>query len=343
MNETPAFTSIRDRIKDQPNLYPTKHYNTNIAIAAKMGSAQLGSLARLPPELRLSVYENALSNGPAPALMRASRAIYNEIKPRLYDTIDIHVYPVLGDPFIRVSFRRLKNASWSFMEESDCFRDRGGLHDIPYNSFKNTRVNIYARDQKSLGQLAYLWVKIEDFVGILCTQRTLKNTRLELNLCPYKGHVWTTPQQQNLEELRASYLRDPLPPSQTRPNPFLIVPSPRWDTDFFWIPFARLYKKPNCQKQLSDGTAHNLKELIWSIQAFLGSAADVVQEREAEWLRSRVLTRRTLKYVQCGGPLPPSLTVPMMNAESEPECVAMYLPPVLKLLLGPKSVGKGGC
>jgi hypothetical protein len=312
-----------------------------MTIMTKMTSTQLGSLARLPPELRLFVYENAVSNGTVPGLMRASRAIHNEIKPRLYDTIDIHVYPLLNDPFIRVSFRRLKNASWSFMEESDCFRDHGGLHNIPYNRFKNTRVNIYAPKQKSLGQLAYLWVKIDDFAGILCTQRTLKNTRLELNLCPYKGQVWTTPQQQKLEEVRASYLRNPFLPSEARPNPFLVVLSPRWDMDFFWIPFARLYKKSDCQKQLSDGTAHDLKELIWSIQVFLGSGADVAHEKEAQWLRSRVLTQRTLKYVQCGGPLPPASTAPM-KADSEPECMTMYLPPVLKLLLSPKSVGKGG-
>lgn len=303
-----------------------------------MASAQLGSLARLPAELRLSIYENAVSNGTAPALMRASRAIYNEIEPRLYDTIDIHVYPVISEPFIKISFGRLTNAGWSFTEESDCFRDSNGLHDIPYNRFKNTRVNIYASDQKSVGQLAYLWVKIEDFVGIMCTQRTLKNTRLELNLRPYNGHVWTTPQQQKLEELRASYLRNPFPPSETRPSPFSVVPSPRWDTDFFWVPFARLYKQPNCQKRFSDGTFCDLHALIWSIQVFLGSGTDVAKGKEAEWLRSRVLTQRILNYVECGEPLPRSLWVPIIQLKSEPECVTTYLPPVLRLLLSPKSV-----
>ncbi|KAL4783111.1 hypothetical protein BJX76DRAFT_330972 [Aspergillus varians] len=280
-----------------------------------MSPAQFGSLSRLPPELRLSIYERALSNGAA-TLMRTSRAIYNEIKPRLYDTLDIHIYPASNDPWIRISFRRLPNTSWSLIQEGDCFRVRGGLRNLPYNRFKLTRVIIYAPDPNNLGQLMYLWVKVEVFVQILLLQRTLKYTKLMMELRPHKGYVWTTVQQQALEQLQAKYLRSAFPAPFS--NPFRAPPpSPRWDTDFFWIPFGRMHKNPNTQKTLSDGSVHNLAALIESIQVFFGTELDTAGGKEAEALRFRRLTTRVVDYVERGGLWP---------YKDRPRCIREWLP-----------------
>ncbi|KAL4918133.1 hypothetical protein BDW62DRAFT_201003 [Aspergillus aurantiobrunneus] len=280
-----------------------------------MPLSQFGTLSSLPPELRLYIYEQALSNGTA-SLMRTSRAIYNEIKPRLYDTLDIHVYPRHNDPWIRVSFRRLPNTSWSLMEEAHCFRARGGLRNLPYNRFKLTRVNIHAPDPKDLGQLMYLWVKIESFVQVLLKQRTLKYMGVEMNLRPYKDHVWTTGQQRTLERLRANQLHC----GCTNDNPLSTYPlplSPRWDFDFFWISFARLNKNQYQEKTLSDGSVHCLIDLIESIQVFFGTELDTLKGKEAEALRFRRLTTRVLDHVERGGLWP---------YEDRPESVKAWLP-----------------
>lgn len=143
-----------------------------------------GSFQRLPAELRLAIWEYALSNG-STAIMRTSRAFYEDISDRLYDTIQYHLYPRYDDPWIRVSSRRLR-VSWTVERRENCFW--GGLWDLPYNK-TNLSIRIYAPDPKEKAQLIQLWLKVYAVVAIL--QQQAENARsIEISLCPFNGHDW---------------------------------------------------------------------------------------------------------------------------------------------------------
>ncbi|KAL4957426.1 hypothetical protein BDW69DRAFT_180623 [Aspergillus filifer] len=312
----------------------------------------LGSLAVLPPELRLMIYEHAVTNGSAPALMQTSKTINSEIKPRLYNTIDIHLYPRKPDPWARISFPLLPAASWTIKQEEDFNTRRRGVSALPYTRFNKTRVIIYAPDPKIVGQLAYLWVKVDAFAHVLCDQKTLKGCKIATDLRDYEGHTWTTDAERRLEAQKASYLRyAPLknPKSKTTPagwvlqTPYLAPPpSPRWATDFFWIPLRRMYlrkkKDPkNAMITLSDGSEHNMLNLIECIQVWLSVSLVRSNHKgpEAQELYRRVTAKRTIEYVMFGGPPPwESFSIAEElygDAVRKPE---KFLPGVVRELLG---------
>ncbi|KAL4923245.1 uncharacterized protein BDV17DRAFT_248129 [Aspergillus undulatus] len=298
----------------------------------------MSTLATLPPELRLLIYEYSLSNGSTPNLMRTSRTIHNEIYPRLYDTLDIHIYPHRSDPWIRVSYRRLKGASWCLWEEADCSRARRRLHSLPYNRFGLTRVLIYAPEPGNLGQLAWLWLKVDSFVHYLLDQRTLKCTDLAIELRSYRSHTWTTSAERHLDAVRAKSLRSCKPTFSSPWTTPPLFPMPRWDSDFFWIPFGRLYKNPRQTRTLSDGSTHHLNSLIEDIQMYLATELENAKGAEARAIRLRVETYRILRYVNTGGPWPwaracdgKDMTVGVNEARTPYEC----LPRLVKELLRP--------
>ncbi|KAL4968628.1 uncharacterized protein BDV14DRAFT_144983 [Aspergillus stella-maris] len=284
-------------------------------------TTEFGSLALLPPELRFMIYEHTVTNGSAPALMRTSKAINSEIKPRLYDTIDIHLYPRKLDPWARISFPLLPETSWTIEQEEDFDTRRRGVSALPYTRFNRTRVVIYAPDTKIIGQLAYLWIKTDAFAHVLCDQKTLKGCKIAIEFRDYRGHTWTTNAQRRLEAQKASYLRyAPLENSKSKttpagrvlPNPFIYpTPSPRWATDFFWIPLCRMYLRTTKDTQnatviLSDGSAHNMLNLIEGIQMWLSVSMVRSNHKgpEAQELYRRVTAWRTIEHIFKGGPPP---------------------------------------
>ncbi|KAL4863752.1 hypothetical protein BDV12DRAFT_201821 [Aspergillus spectabilis] len=242
--------------------------------------SKFGTLSLLPPELRLYIYEYALTNGTT-ALIRTCRSIHGEITHRLYaDALDVHLSPSLKDPHMAVSLRRL-HLSWSFNEEQ-CFNARGVLRNIPLQRYEATKINLYATDKGNLAQLALLWWKIKDLILILGNRRTLKGVKLELNLVPKNGCTWI----------------------QTLPNPLLTQQQPpfgSWTFDLFWIPFSKLHKTPNRIKPLSDGTTHPLDDLIEAIETFLSiELRTTMKGPEAKFLRNRQDLNMALDHVENG-------------------------------------------
>ncbi|KAL4789950.1 hypothetical protein BDV19DRAFT_394554 [Aspergillus venezuelensis] len=288
---------------------------------SRSSATGFGSLAILPPELRLMIYEHAVTNGSAPALLRTSKIINFEIKPRLYDTVDIHIYPRKLDPWARISFPLLPEAFWTIEQEEDFDTRRRGVSALPYTRFNRTRVIIYAPDPKIIGQLAYLWIKTDAFAHVLCEQKTLKGCKIAMDLRDYRGQTWTTNAQRRLEAQKASWLRyAPLenPKSKTTPagrilpDPYTYPsPSPHWEKDFFWIPLRRMYLRARKDTQsatviLSDGSAHNMLNLIESIQMWLGVLMVRSNHKgpEAQELNRRVTAWRTIEHIFNGGPPP---------------------------------------
>ncbi|KAL4938186.1 hypothetical protein BDV06DRAFT_60981 [Aspergillus oleicola] len=311
----------------------------------------LGPLARLPPELRLMIYEHAVSNGSASALMRTSKTVNSEIEPCLYDTLDINLYPRRLDPWASISFRQLPGASWPIEDEEEFHDKRRGVLKLPYTKFNMTRVIIHAPEPNSLGQLSYLWLKVDSFVHVLIRHRTLKGMRIVIELRDYKGHTWTTKAQRRLENEKASYLRyAPLPNQKSKrtrpimPNPYdAPPPSPRWCTDFFWIPFGRMYlkkkKDPIKTRNLSDGSVHDTEGLIKDIQMYLA----VTMERqgwkglETEALHYRVTCERIVDHILWNGPPPwESLKVAEEYYGDRVRRPAKYLPGIVRELLDVK-------
>lgn len=286
-------------------------------------SSSLGTLSHLPPEIRLCIYEQALQSGSLPSLMRTSRALNAEIKPRLYDTVDIHLKPDVTAPFMSITFNCLPGAEWTLDEEQACINPLGKLAKLPVNKIKRTRINIYAPDPSKRGQLLYLWVKVEDLVDVLLKHRTLKHLKHTLNLVPYKGHTWTTAQEVDLARTHADFLRKPTPVF-----PYLRSPlTPRWDIDFFWIPFARLYKDPKRRVRLSDGSVCVFELVMESVLVWWHRELEKAEGKEADLLRFRRTTMRVIKYMNGGGVWPWVDLEFMKEAE-------MPLPGVIRGLLG---------
>ncbi|KAL4787932.1 hypothetical protein BJX76DRAFT_353729 [Aspergillus varians] len=131
-----------------------------------MEASNMGQFKRLPAELRLLIWERALSDG-STSIMRTSRAIYEDISGRLYDTIEIHLYPLYDDP------------------EKDCFWD--GLWEFPYNKVKLV-INLYSPDPQDKAQFIMLWSKIRGLAAIL--QQTSGPKSIEIRPRQYNGHKW---------------------------------------------------------------------------------------------------------------------------------------------------------
>ncbi|KAL5335957.1 hypothetical protein BJX70DRAFT_401146 [Aspergillus crustosus] len=268
---------------NQPHLATLSH-STNDMLTAP---TKLGTLGTLPAEIRLFIYEAALQNGTT-ALLRTSLTIHNEITHRLYaDTVDIHLSPSRKDPHMTVSLRRL-HLTWSY-NPGECCSRRGLLRTIPLQKCKSTRINIYAPDKGNLGQLAFLWWKLQDLVWILGQRRTLKGVKLDLNLRPRNGQTWDLPHPINPTLHHTSQQPPTSPPS--------------WTYDFFWIPLANLHKDPNRIKPLTDGTTHRLHTLTTSIETYFSvelrtSLAN--KGPEAAFLRARQDLNMALAYVENG-------------------------------------------
>ncbi|KAL3444921.1 hypothetical protein BJX65DRAFT_310510 [Aspergillus insuetus] len=138
-------------------------------------ATQGGLFDSLPYELRLQIWENALSDG-STNIMRASRGINEEISERLYDTLDIHFSPVYHDPWMRVSCRRM-HLEWTIKSPAEknnhtsnpdksCRDIYDGL--LPLHFEKRKLVaNIYAPDHRDGAQLLLLWQKVRALVAIL--------------------------------------------------------------------------------------------------------------------------------------------------------------------------------
>ncbi|KAL3477348.1 hypothetical protein BJX99DRAFT_126877 [Aspergillus californicus] len=155
--------------------------------------SKLGDFGKLPAELRLLIWENALSDG-STAIMRSNRTIYEDISYKLYDTIEIHLYPRHDDPWMMVSCKRLR-LSWSISREKDCLSS--GFWNMPYDKTK-LAINVHAPDPSEKAQYIHLWGKARALAAIL--EQIPESKSIEVTLRSHNGHNW----QQNTESLKLS-------------------------------------------------------------------------------------------------------------------------------------------
>ncbi|RDW90486.1 uncharacterized protein DSM5745_02261 [Aspergillus mulundensis] len=265
-------------------------------------NSPLGTLGRLPPELRLFVYEHAVSNGTAPALMSTSRAIKEEFEPRLYDTLDLHLYPGIAGPWYKVTFRGLQDAHRYVLDEDHVYESKGGLRCIPFHKMKKTRLIVHAPEfdpnprARNEVQLLSLMLKFDVFIQALldCHSKKLHliKSKIELDLRPFKGNTWKTSQVALLGETMAAFCRNPFPAF-----PFLRSPvTPIWTTDFFHIFLARLHKNPEFKYVVSDGSSHKLADLVLALQVWYNICLDHGKGDMVDALKTRRLRMNMLKH-----------------------------------------------
>ncbi|KAL4807375.1 hypothetical protein BDV18DRAFT_159597 [Aspergillus unguis] len=287
----------------------------------------MGSLSSLPAEVRLMIYEQSLKAGTLPSLMRTSRAIHDEIKPRLYDVVDIHITPDARSPYMEISFKHLSSSpsssrTWTIVDETVAQERNGILTRLPYNKFTSTRLNLYAFDPANRGQLLYLLSKVDELIHVLRRHRDLSAFKYIFNFVPYKGHTWATAQQLAMAEGHALFLRDPFPAF-----PFLLSRmSPRWDVDFFAILFTKLSSKKR-PVRLSDGSSHEVDRINESMAIWFHLELDRAKGREAGILKTRRMSTRVLSYVVKGGSWPWTDSLEFMGKTGKP------LPRVMRELL----------
>ncbi|KAL6232938.1 hypothetical protein BDW75DRAFT_242474 [Aspergillus navahoensis] len=101
--------------------------------------------------------------------MRTSRSVCEEIKPHIYDILDLHLYPSIpipGGTFPSAAFPTLR---WFLEDELHCLRCKGGLRNILYHRINKFRVISHAPgfDQalkaRNVGQLLLLSLEIEKY------------------------------------------------------------------------------------------------------------------------------------------------------------------------------------
>ncbi|KAL2848819.1 hypothetical protein BJY01DRAFT_246195 [Aspergillus pseudoustus] len=124
-----------------------------------------GVFDKLPYELRLQIWEAAISDGGI-NIMRASRAINEEIRARLYSTFDIHLSPGYNDPWMRVSCRCM-NVDWTSKGEKEkTNHSTNNDKRLPLEKAKVV-VHTYEPDPQDGAQLFLLWQKVRALVAIL--------------------------------------------------------------------------------------------------------------------------------------------------------------------------------
>ncbi|KAL4911947.1 hypothetical protein BDW62DRAFT_206949 [Aspergillus aurantiobrunneus] len=153
--------------------------------------------------------------------MRASRAIYGDISGRLYDTIEIHLSPLVGE---------------------DCFWN--GLWGLPYDKVK-LAINIYASDPQEKAQLILLWLKVRGLAAIL--QQTPRSKSIEIILRQYNGHEW----RQNTKSFNYSPESRCDHDHHAIPVPFYRIPRVRSITLADSLP-ANIQKHPDIVSLISD-------------------------------------------------------------------------------------------
>lgn len=125
--------------------------------------SSLGSLGKLPAELRLPIWADVISSR-QPAVLRASRAIYEEIVHELNDVLEYTLFPDYKRPWLRLHSPRTGLTLDITRRDGKKIRKR--LWQLPYN---NTVLSIHlmAPNPKKPGEIALLWQKAHDLVGIL--------------------------------------------------------------------------------------------------------------------------------------------------------------------------------
>ncbi|RAL16182.1 uncharacterized protein BO97DRAFT_431887 [Aspergillus homomorphus CBS 101889] len=183
-----------------------------------MTPSPFGRLGKLPIELRMTIYEILLGMRPASIkLLCCSRAIYEEITKRLYDTMDIHLWPHVQEPWIDMSCRQLR-LRWGIDNHNKHRFSR-----LPYHK-THLYIHIYAPDRQDPGQIVLLWKRISHLMELL---EGAAIRSLTIHLQEHKGCDWQ-------EEGRAVESID-------------YPGSPRPDHNIVFLPFCTLSKVRSLQ------------------------------------------------------------------------------------------------
>ena len=133
----------------------------------------LGTLAALPPELRLQIWKHLPlglgqheKNSPSPRLgfLGTSRRVYEEASVRVHNHVILQFH--IG-PQYESLLRAESNfgGSWTFQNLDDAVRC--GFDRIPYAEFQSVQINIEAPDPDDPGQVICLHKKCADLAALL--------------------------------------------------------------------------------------------------------------------------------------------------------------------------------
>ena len=160
-----------------PNLYSTMKSRTSPRSA-------LGSFARLPVELHLTIWEyifylelhTPLKQEHLP-ILRTSRALHNEITSINYDTVEVHITPAFQEGtlvYLQKKSRQLQSAT--------AYKN-SKFAAIPFDKV-NMEIHLYAPDPADPGQLLLLYRKAKKLVsGISCSTHPFRH----VSIC-YRQH-----------------------------------------------------------------------------------------------------------------------------------------------------------
>ncbi|KAJ5237679.1 hypothetical protein N7489_007770 [Penicillium chrysogenum] len=179
------------------------------------GVAQLGTFAKLPLELRWTIWESVFdeihSASFALAILRCSRYLYQEISDHLFEDFE-HEFQVAGGLRFNFTTRQTQRQGW---ELKNIEAIRCHLHTFPWRKIRGEMfVNISPPPQEDPGQVVQIWQKVNQLIDAL-------------NTAPSAPSVWVS--------LLEDWSRDEKPQeSITYTNGY------RPDHDIAIIPFVRL-------------------------------------------------------------------------------------------------------
>ncbi|KAL2867487.1 uncharacterized protein BJX67DRAFT_380837 [Aspergillus lucknowensis] len=162
----------------------------------------LGTLSRLPPEIRLCIYDwippykrerhmqLRITHNPRSGLgiLCASRKLYDEFSHHLYHGADLHfcMSPRISKSWVTVSILQLYWCSWRFWHPDPYIR---AFRNFPYHRV-SVYIDVSAPNPEDGVQLIILWRKVNQLVDMLAKASSIKQLTLSYYKSP-KGHDWT--------------------------------------------------------------------------------------------------------------------------------------------------------
>ncbi|KAJ5558604.1 hypothetical protein N7461_002576 [Penicillium sp. DV-2018c] len=145
------------------------------------GVAQLGTFAKLPLELRWTIWESVFdeihSTPFALAILRCSRYLYQEISDHLFEDFE-HEFQIAGGLRFNFTTRRTHSHGW---ELKNIEAVRNHLHTFPWRKVGGKMfVNISPPSQEDPGQIVQIWQKVNQLIDTLKTTHSAPSVWVSL-------------------------------------------------------------------------------------------------------------------------------------------------------------------
>ena len=133
--------------------------------AAAKAPSPLGTLEKLPTELRCMIFEHCIANHSVSGILRASKQLHSEFRSFLYEEFELAFHI---DPANTAGTVRILNFDHDTVDCLSNHRDHSSIIEkTPFHRFKAIRVSINAPDPEDPGQMVRCWKQCPGLMQVL--------------------------------------------------------------------------------------------------------------------------------------------------------------------------------